>query len=75
MLGACSLNGIELRLRWFREYFGVEPPSDVMDHITRQYDRTYILALTGSVLDKSRIYLRLFVLPLLQDIEEVGTVS
>lgn len=72
-----SLDGPGLRLSWLRDNFGDGPPPNATEHVLRSYVRAYILALLGTVLfpDKSGTHIRLFVLPLLRDLEEVGTFS
>lgn len=53
------------------------PPLNAADHVVHHYFRAYMLALVASVLfpDKSRTNVRLPVLPLLRDLEGVGTIS
>lgn len=53
------------------------PPHDTADYFVRHYARANMLALVGSVLfsNKSGADVRLFMLPLLHDLEEAGTIS
>lgn len=67
-----ALDGIDLRLRWLRDTFGVGPPPDATKDVVRNFARAYIIALIGVALfaDKSGNQVRLFLLPLLRDLEE-----
>lgn len=77
MPDARSLDGDGLRLWWLPEHFRDGPPSDATNHVIGQYALSYSFPLIGSVLfsHKSMVDVRLFIFPLLQDLEEVGTLS
>lgn len=72
-----AIDGPGLRFTWLRDNFVDSPPPDAADHVVRQYARAYILALVGSVLFpyKSGTNIRLFVLPLLHNLEGTSTIS
>lgn len=72
-----TLDGTGLRLRWLRDTFGAGPPPQATEDVVGNFARAYILALIGVMLfaDKSRNQVRLFLLPLLRDLEEAGSLS
>lgn len=72
-----TLDGTGLRLRWLRDTLGTGPPPQATEDVVRNLARAYILALIGMMLfaDKSGNQVRLFLLPLLRDLEEAGSLS
>lgn len=72
-----ALDGTDLPLRWLLDMFGARPPPEATEEVVRCFARAYILVLTGVVLfaDESRNQIRLFLLPLLRDFKEAGSLS
>lgn len=72
-----ALDSAKLQLRWLHLHFGNEPPRYATGIVLREYAWAYMLALVRSILflDKSGSHVGLFMLPLLRDLQVVGSFS